>query len=116
MKPVEALARPLLAGVFIHGGVDTYFNPEPRAKTAGPLIDRITDRVSALPDDRVQLVRANAALQVVAGTMLAAGKLPRLSALALAGSLLPTTAGGHRFWEADDPKQAAMQRTQFLKN
>ena len=41
--------------------------------------------------------------------------LPRLSALALAGSLVPTTLGAHRFWEQQGPA-ATQQRTQFLKN
>ena len=33
----------------------------------------------------------------------------------LAGSLVPTTLGAHRFWEMQGPA-AAQQRTQFLKN
>ena len=52
----------------------------------------------------------------IAGGMLAAGILPRLAASALAGSTVLTTIGGHRFWEAGDPQERGMQRTQFLKN
>jgi uncharacterized membrane protein YphA (DoxX/SURF4 family) len=48
--------------------------------------------------------------------MLAAGILPRLAALALATSLVPTTLAGHRFWEAEEPAEQSRQRTQFLKN
>ena len=102
--------------MFVYSGVDTFWNPEPRAKIAGPVIDRMTDLVPALPDDRVQLVRANAAAQVIAGSLLAVGRLPRLSAAVLAASLVPTTVAGHRFWEMDDPKQIVQQRTHFLKN
>ena len=36
--------------------------------------------------------------------------------MALAVSIVPTTAAGHRFWEIDDPVKRAQQRTQFLKN
>jgi uncharacterized membrane protein YphA (DoxX/SURF4 family) len=61
-------------------------------------------------------VRINGAVQVVAGTMLALNRLPRLAALALAGSLVPTTLAGHRFWNESDPSGRAAQRTQFLKN
>jgi putative oxidoreductase len=60
-------------------------------------------------------VRANAAVQVAAGAALALAILPRLSALVLAGSLVPTTLGDHRFWEQEGPA-AAQRRTQFLKN
>ena len=55
-------------------------------------------------------------VQLGAGGMLAAGILPRLAALALAMSVVPTTVAGHRFWEIEDPVQRARQRTQFLKN
>jgi putative oxidoreductase len=60
--------------------------------------------------------RGDALVHVAAGGMLAAGILPRLAALTLAGSLVPTTFGGHRFWEIEDPMQRAQQRTHFLKN
>jgi len=42
--------------------------------------------------------------------------MPRLSALALAASLAPTTYAGHPFWEERDRAARAAQRTQFLKN
>ena len=61
-------------------------------------------------------MRANAAVQLAAGTLLALGRLPRLSALALAGSLAPTTAAGHPFWTVEDPAKRAQQRIQFNKN
>jgi putative oxidoreductase len=54
--------------------------------------------------------------QVTAGLTLALGKLPRLSAVVLAGSLVPTTLAGHRFWEEDDPAKRSAQTIQFLKN
>ena len=38
------------------------------------------------------------------------------SALALAGSLVPTTLAGHRFWEEEDDAARAQQTFQFLKN
>ena len=55
-------------------------------------------------------------LEVGAGLMLASGKLPRLSATLLAGSLVLTTAAGHRFWEEQDEKARAQQTIHFLKN
>jgi uncharacterized membrane protein YphA (DoxX/SURF4 family) len=48
--------------------------------------------------------------------MLALNRWPRLAALALAGSLIPTTIAGHRFWSEPDPSGRAAQRIQFMKN
>jgi len=48
--------------------------------------------------------------------LLAMGRAPRLAALALAASLIPTTIAGHRFWTETDPSARAAQRIQFLKN
>ena len=113
---IRLLARPLLAGVFIAGGFDVLRRPEPRAKVAKPVIDAMASAIEPLPDDPVAMVRANAFLQVTAGSMLALGILARPASLALAASLVPTTLGGHRFWEIDDPQARAMQRTHLLKN
>jgi uncharacterized membrane protein YphA (DoxX/SURF4 family) len=115
IRLTRRIARPLLAGIFIQGGIDAFRNPGPRAKRVEPVLSKVGDTVP-LPDDTVSVVRLNAAVQVVAGVMLSLGKLPRLSATVLAGSLVPTTAAGHRFWEEESPQAKAMQRTHFLKN
>jgi uncharacterized membrane protein YphA (DoxX/SURF4 family) len=116
MKMVRTIARPLLAGVFIAGGMDVLKNPEPRAKVAKPVVDRVASVVSLAPSDPVTAVKLNAMVQVGAGGLLAAGIMSRLAALALATSIVPTTLAAHRFWEIEDPTQRSMQRTQFLKN
>lgn len=116
MNTMRRLSRPLLGSIFVFSGLDVLRNPESRAKVAGPVLDRLSERVPSLPLERVQLVQANAGVQLAAGALLSLGKLPRLSALVLAGSMVPTTLGGHRFWEADDPQEASQQRTHFLKN
>ena len=113
---VRWLTRPLLAWVFIYGGLDVARHPEPRAKISGPTIDRMLSFVPIPGVDRVAMVRANAVLQMIAGSAMALGLLPRLSALALAASLIPTTIGGHPFWTIDDAGQRAQQRTHFNKN
>jgi putative oxidoreductase len=109
------IARPLLAGIFVSGGIDVLRNPAARAQRAEPLTSRLTEALP-LPDDAETLVKINAAVHIVAGTTLALGKFPRLSAAVLAASLVPTTLGGHRFWEEETPQSKAMQRTHFLKN
>ena len=109
------IARPLMAGIFITGGIDVLRNPGPRVERAEPVTSSLAETLP-LPDDTETLVRLNAAVHIVAGAMLALGKLPRLSAAALAVSLVPTTAAGHRFWEEESPQAKAMQRAHFLKN
>ena len=106
----------MLASIFIVQGYDTMISPERVVKKAEPVVRPIADRVPVVPDDTEQAVRINGAVQFVAGMLLAAGWLPRASALALAATLVPTTAAGHRFWEGADEHEQAQQRIQFLKN
>jgi putative oxidoreductase len=116
MRIVRTLARPMLAGVFIAGGLDVLANPEPRAKLAKPVVDKVASAVPFAPSDPKAAVALNAAVHIGAGTMLAAGILPRLAALALATSLVPTTLAAHRFWDVAEEAERSRQRTQFLKN
>jgi putative oxidoreductase len=116
MRFVRALARPLLAGPFIAGGMGVLANPEPRAKLAKPVVDRVAAVIPFAPTDPKTAVMLNAAVHIGAGSMLAAGILPRLAALALATSLVPTTLAAHRFWEFEDPAVQSRHRIEFLKN
>ena len=116
MRLVRTVARPMLAGVFIAGGMDVLANPEPRAKLAKPVVDKVAAFVPLAPADPNVAVALNAAVHVGAGGMLAAGILPRLAAVALATSLVPTTLAAHRFWELEDPAQRSRHRVEFLKN
>jgi DoxX len=83
MGLIRRLARVLLSGIFISGGMDVLRHPEPRAVIAGPFIERLRPFAPVLPSDPVLVVRANAAFQIAAGATLAVGILPLLSALAL---------------------------------
>src|SRR5207248_1403166 len=115
MSLIRRLGRELLAPMFVTGGLDALRHPESKAAKAASVTTPLADAFG-LPDDPVLFVRVNGAVQVVAGTMLAMGRWPRLAAVALAGSLIPTTVAGHRFWTEPDPAGRAAQRTQFLKN
>lgn len=106
MSPTRRLARPLLACTFVAGGVDALRNPGPRVARAE----------AANLSDAGRLVQVSAATMVAGGLMLATGRLPRLSSLALAGTLVPTTYVGHPFWTEAEPAAKAAQRVQFLKN
>ncbi len=118
---VRRIARPLLASSFIYGGIDTLRNPQSRVPGARPVVEKVTEQADKqlpvqVPRDVEQWVRIDAGIKVGAGTLFALGKLPRLSALALTASIVPTTLAGHRFWEHDDPKERFGQLSHFLKN
>ena len=108
--PVYAVTRRLSAGtmaaIFIQSGMSVLREPGERHRAAAKL---------GLPQPEL-MVRLNAAGMAVAGSTLALGIKPRLSALALAGLLVPTTLAGHRFWEEESEQGRRAQRTQFLKN
>jgi len=116
MALTRRIARPMLASVFVASGVDVLRHPESRVKQAEPVTSMITKAVPSLPDNTELLVRVNAGAQVGAGALLALGRAPRLSAAVLAGTLVPTTLAGHRFWEEVDPVKRKQQQTHFLKN
>jgi len=117
MSVLRRVARPMLASIFITGGIDALRNPDSRAKMAAPVATKVAEMLPLpLPDDPVQLVQIDAGVKIVGGLMLATGRLPRLAAAALAASLVPTTLAGHSFWEHEDPQQRAMQRVHFMKN
>jgi putative oxidoreductase len=118
MTVLRAFARPMLASIFIVEGFDTLRRPERVAPTAEPVVRQLADRLPALPIPAKpeQAVRVNGAIQLAAGTLLALGRFPRLSAVAIAATLVPTTLAGHRFWEDDEDGTQAQQRIHFLKN
>src|SRR5207253_326178 len=81
MRIVRSVARPMLAGIFIAGGMDALANPEPRAQMARPVVDKVAAAVPLSPADPVTAVSLNALVHVGAGGLLAAGIFPMLSAL-----------------------------------
>jgi len=120
MTIVRLAARPLLASMFVVGGLDAIRNAGKKVDAAEPVTDRLAPLLQKvfpqLTDDPQQLVRINGAAQVGAGLLLASGHFPRLSATVLAATLVPVTAAGHRFWEEQDPQKKAQQRIHFFKN
>lgn len=109
------LSRPMIAALFVWGGADALLNPEPKADAAQDVGPAVAAPLG-LPTDPETLVKINGAVQVLAGILLALGRFPRLSALALTGSIVPTTLAGHAFWEEDEPAARKGQRLHFLKN
>src|SRR4051795_12031299 len=138
---LRRVARPMLAAIFIQGGIAALRYPQSHVQAAKPVLDAVkpvleqatgaaaptVDKAAAavpvdLPptsttwiDDEL-LVKIDGGVKGVAGTMLALGKAPRLASTALAASLIPTTVAGHRFWEETDDEAKTVQQINFFKN
>jgi putative oxidoreductase len=122
MTVSRRIARPMIASMFVVGGVNALRNAPAYAEKAKVVTDRLVPlakRVAPeapIPEDPVTLVRVNGAIHVGAGVALATGHFPRLASTALAATLVPTTLAGHQFWNESDPAQKANHRVHFFKN
>jgi uncharacterized membrane protein YphA (DoxX/SURF4 family) len=115
LAPLRPAARVLTGSTYVLLGFDALREPGGRVDQAAPVLAAIR-KVAPLPEDDKLVVRGNAAVMVASGTLLALGIAPRLSALALACSLIPTTLAGHSYWAVEDPAVRKQQRIQFHKN
>lgn len=122
MTVTRLIARPLMASMFVVGGVNALRNADALAAKASPVTDKVIPLArravpsAPIPTDAKTLVRVNAAAQLLAAAALATGRAPRLASTVLAASLVPTTVAGHRFWEESDPGARTNQQIHFFKN
>lgn len=111
---IRHLCRALMAGVFIYSGLSALIQ-RVRGGDA-PAEDADAVSLPGVPDEQVETVLlASSAVQLVGGSMLLMDRAPRTTALALAGSLLPSTIGEHAFWSASPGDRDAELR-RFLTN
>ena len=103
---MRAFSRLLLSGIFIYGGWNAFLQPGGRVNAVA----------KAGISDAQRAVELNGAAMVVGGTMLALGIAPKLAALFLLASLIPTTIVGHPFWKEEAEAGRKNQLTQFFKN
>ncbi|GAA2092054.1 DoxX family protein [Aeromicrobium tamlense] len=116
MTLLRAVARPMLASMFISGGVMALRKPQALAAKAQPVAD-VLRRIAPQADlSAANLIRLNGVVHVAAGAALATGHLPRTSALVLAATMPATTVSGHPFWNETDPVARRNQFTHFVKN
>ncbi len=112
----------MLASTFVVGGINAMKNARASAERAKPVADKVVPALqkaapsAPIPTDAETLVRVNAGVQIAAALALATGRMPRVSALTLAATLVPTTAAGHRYWEESEPTARANQKIHFFKN
>ena len=109
-----------MSSIFVVGPLNALKNAEGHAKAAepvtGPLVKAAQRAGLPVQHDPKTMVRVNAGIQLLGAVGLITGKFPRVSAALLAGSIVPTTLAGHRFWEESDPAAKKMQQIQFAKN
>jgi putative oxidoreductase len=104
----RSAARAMLAAIFVYSGYGMLNNSERYAK-------RASSALPMLPEDPM-FAKAHGATMLVAGTTLALGILPRLSARILALTMIANTYIGHPFWKAEKPEDRRPQLVHFLKN
>lgn len=107
MTLASRLGQLLLSGIFIKAGFDAAKTPGGRTMKAEAMVG---------PENAEMAVRANGAAMVAGGVALALDIQPRLAALGLIASLIPTTLAGHPFWHEETAAGKGNQQIQFLKN
>jgi putative oxidoreductase len=100
MTAIRLIARPMLASMFVMGGIDALTHASPKVAKA----EKVTEKVPTLVE------------RLAPGLPVPTERAPRTSSLVLAASLAPTTYAGHSFWEEKDKAARAGQRIQFFKN
>ena len=113
MSPIRFIARPMLAAGYIINGVERLRRPEAAAASIGPLLTQARKHVD-IPLDAPTIARATGAAQVAAGSLLAIGRFPRISATILVGTYLLDTVGERLSAEkatSKDDKKARNERT-----
>ncbi|MCV7284290.1 DoxX family protein [Mycolicibacterium wolinskyi] len=115
---IRRIARPMLSATFIARGVDALRRPKPAADAARPTLGALSMLPAPVgpnvPTNAETVARVNGMVQVAGGLLLATGRLPRLTAAALALSVVPGSLGAHSFWKETDPQRAADERKAFL--
>ena len=122
MTAIRLIARPMLASMFVVGGIDSITHASAKVPKATKVTEHVPEMAARIapglpvPSDPATLIRINGGVQVAAGLALATGRMPRVAALALAATMVPTTYAGHPFWEEKDKTARSSQRVQFFKN
>ena len=107
MNLLRLAARTMFAWIFLAAGVKTATAPGGRAD--------LVEKKLPLPNPEL-MVRLNGAAMVAGGAALALGIKPRLAALGLAATLVPTTYVGHQYWQQTEPAARLAQQVHFNKN
>lgn len=115
---IRRVARPMLSAVFISRGVEALRSPKPAVDASRQTLEglsKLPDPVGTnVPADAETVAKVTAAVQIGGGLLLATGRLPRFASAALALSVVPSSLGGHAFWNEIDPQRKADERRAFV--
>lgn len=117
MSLTKFVARSALSAVFISGGIGEVSNAEHLAPAVDGAKEKLPEAARGVADslDSKLLAQVDGVVMTAAGAALALGIKPRFAAAVLAAQLIPVTAVGHRFWEADESDKQG-QQIHFFKN
>lgn len=108
----------MLSAVFISRGVEALRSPKPAADATRHTLEglsKLPDPVGTnVPSNAETVAKVAAAVQIGGGLLLATGRLPRVASAALAPSVVPSSLGGHAFWNEADPQRKADERRAFV--
>ncbi|PFG28802.1 DoxX family protein [Corynebacterium renale] len=116
---IRKIARPLLASVYVVEGADALINTNKHVEGTEAVLNRVRGLLPRtyarqVPQDAELVTRVLGGTKVGAGSLLALGKAPRLSATVLALTTVPTLLGEYAFWETQDEDKKSERRTGFL--
>ncbi|MDY6995083.1 MAG: DoxX family protein [Actinomycetota bacterium] len=115
---IRRVARPMLSAVFISRGVEALRSPKPAADATRQTLEGLSKLPEPVgpnvPSNAETVAKVNAAVQIGAGLLLATGRFPRVASIALAASMVPSSVGGHAFWNEVDPQRKAEERKAFI--
>jgi putative oxidoreductase len=103
---LRGLARPLLGAAFFACGVEALRDSDRRQARA---------RALGLGDPDTA-TKAVAGTQIGAGLLLATGRMPRLTSLLLAATVVPDALTGHAFWTEQDKQERQVQRSLLARD
>lgn len=108
----------MLSAVFISRGIEALRSPKPATDATRQTLEglsKLPDPVGTnVPSNAETVAKVTAAVQIGGGLLLATGRLPRVASAALALSVVPSSLGGHAFWNETDPERKADERRAFV--
>lgn len=116
---IRRIARPMLASFYVVDGVDYFVNPDTHVEYTKNVLKQTRAILPAsvskqVPQDAEVVARVVGGAKIGAGSMLALGKAPRLSAGILATLAVPTIVGRYAFWSAKDKEERSAKQAGFL--
>lgn len=111
------VGRSALGSLFLSGGYLVLRDPARPVEGAETFLNQLKGRVPPLRIlSNLQLVRLNAAVMCLAGGSLVAGRMPRISAALLVGTMVPTTLAAFPFWQKEHGPERMRLYSEFMKN